>query len=121
MKKIFQSLLVFSVLFFALPYAAMADSYPENAASKLGNGAANAVSGLVEIPKNVMIGSREEGLLYGVTFGLVAGILHTVGRTIYGVLDIATFMIPTQPLVEPNYIWNDFDKMTIFKSAVQLR
>lgn len=121
MKKIFQSFLVFSVLFFSSPYAATADSYPENATSKLGSGAANAVSGLVEIPKNVMIASREEGPLYGMTFGLVAGILHTVGRTIYGVLDIATFMIPTQPLVEPNYIWNDFDKATIFKSAVQLR
>ncbi len=121
MKKIFQSLLVFSVLFFSSPFAAMADSYPENAASKLGNGAANAVSGLVEIPKNIMIATREEGPLYGMTFGLVAGILHTVGRTLYGALDMATFMIPTQPLVEPNYIWNDFDKMTTFIPAVQLR
>lgn len=121
MKKIFQSFLVLAVLFFSSSYAAMADSYPENAVSKLGNGAANAVSGLVEIPKNVMIASREEGPLYGMTFGLVAGILHTVGRTIYGALDMATFMIPTQPLVEPNYIWNDFDKMTIFNPAVQLR
>lgn len=121
MNKIFQSLLIFSVLFFSSPYAAMADSYLENAASKLGNGAANAVSGLVEIPKEVKIASHEEGPLYGMTFGLVAGILHTVGRTLYGALDMATFMIPTQPMIEPNYIWKDFDKMTTFKAAVQLR
>ena len=69
MKKIFQSFLVFSVLFFSSSYAATADSYPENATSKLGNGAANAVSGLVEIPKNVMIASREEGPLYGIWIG----------------------------------------------------
>ena len=29
--------------------------------------------------------------------------------------------LDTHPLVEPNYIWNDFDKMTVFKPAVQLR
>lgn len=121
MKKIFQSLLVIFVLFFSGPYAAMADSYPENVVRKFENGAANAVSGFMEIPKNVMIASREEGPLYGMTFGLVAGILHTVGRTLYGILDMATFMIPTQPMVEPEYIWNDFDTMTTFKPAVQLR
>ena len=121
MKKIFQSLLMLSVLFFSSPYAAMADSYPENVVRKFENGVANAVSGFVEIPKNIMIASREEGPLYGMTFGLVAGVLHTVGRTLYGALDMATYMIPTQPLVEPNYIWNDFDKVTIFKPAVQLR
>jgi hypothetical protein len=33
-----------------------------------------AISGLVEIQKNIMIATREEGPLYGMTFGLVAGI-----------------------------------------------
>lgn len=121
MKKVFKSLLILSALFFSSPYAAMADSYPEKAGRKLENGIANAVSGLMEIPKTVMIISHSEGPVYGATVGLMAGLLHAVGRTIYGVVDMATFMIPTKPLVDPDYIWNDSDRITTYKAKVQMR
>jgi putative exosortase-associated protein (TIGR04073 family) len=121
MKKMFKSLLVLSTLLFSAPYAAMADSYPEKAGEKLGNGIANAVGGFLEIPKTVIITTRSEGPVYGMTIGLMAGILHTLGRTLYGTLDMATFMIPTKPLVDPDYIWNDFDRITNYKAQVEMR
>ena len=121
MKKMFKSLLLLSALFFSSSYAAMADSYPEKAGGKLENGIANAVGGFLEIPKTVLITSRSEGPVYGMTIGLMAGILHTLGRTIYGVVDIATFLVPTQPLVDPDYIWNDSDRITTYKANVQMR
>lgn len=121
MKKIFKSLLILSALFFSSPYAAMADNYPEKAVGKLGNGIANAVGGFMEIPKNVIIASHSEGPVYGVTAGLIAGILHTLGRTVYGTVDMVTFMIPTKPLINPDYIWNDFDRMTSYKAKVEMR
>jgi putative exosortase-associated protein (TIGR04073 family) len=121
MKKVFKSLLMLSALFFSWPHAAIADSYIEKAGGKLGNGFVNAVSGLAEIPKTILIISRSEGPIYGATVGLMAGILHTVGRTLYGTLDMATFMIPTKPLVDPDYIWNDFDRLTNYKAKVQMR
>ena len=114
MNKMFKSLLVLSTLLFSAPYAAMADSYPEKAGAKLGNGIANAAGGFLEIPKTVILTSRSEGPVYGMTIGLMAGVLHTVRRTLYGTLDLATFIIPTQPLVEPDYIWNDFDRITSY-------
>ncbi|ARO88297.1 exosortase system-associated protein, TIGR04073 family [Nitrosospira lacus] len=120
MKKMFKSLLVLSALFFS-PYAAMADSYPEKAGGKLENGIANAVGGFLEIPKTVMTTTRSEGPAYGMTVGLMAGFLHTLGRTIYGVVDMATFLIPTKPLVDPDYIWNDPDRITTYKSKVEMR
>ena len=95
--------------------------YIDKVGRKLENGIANAIGGFMEIPKTVIIITRNEGPIYGVAVGLIAGVMHTLGRTIYGVVDMATFLIPTKPLVEPNYIWNDFDRITIYKPAVQMQ
>lgn len=131
MSKVFESLLVLSVLSLFLPYIAMADShmdeareklqYSDKVGIKLGNGIANAVGGFMEIPKNVIIITRNKGPVYGASVGLMVGIMHTLGRTVYGAIDIATFLIPTKPLIEPNYIWNDFDKITTYKPTVQMQ
>jgi len=123
-KKMFKSLLILSTLFFSLPHAAMAESEPDyldKAGGELENGIANAVGGFMEIPKTVIILSRSEGPVYGMTVGLMTGVLHTLGRTVYGVVDMATFMIPTKPLVDPDYVWNDFDRMTTYKPNVQMQ
>lgn len=62
----------------------------------------------------MILTSRRDGPAYGLTVGLVTGIMHTIGRTVFGVLDAATFFIPTQPTVRPPYIWQDFDKETTY-------
>ena len=95
--------------------------YLDKVVGKLENGIANAIGGFVEIPKTVIIVSRSEGPVYGITVGLMVGILHALGRTVYGAVDMATFMIPTKPLVEPDYIWNDFDRITTYKPNVQMQ
>ncbi len=109
---------------FSLPNAAMAEGEPDyldKVGGKLENGIANAVGGFVEIPRTVMITSRSDGPSYGMTVGLLTGILHTLGRTVYGVVDMATFMIPTKPMIDPDYVWNDFDRMTTYKADVQMQ
>ena len=121
MKNVAMYLWILAVSCLLLPNAAMADNYVEKAGGKFVNGAANAAGALLEIPKNIKIGSREKGPLYGMTAGVVAGVLHTIGRTVYGVADMATFMIPTSPLVDPEYVWNDFGTMTTYRAAVQMR
>jgi len=121
MKIMFKSLLILFVLFFSSPHAAMAESYPEKVTGKLGNGIANVVTGFIEIPKNMLILSHEETPAYGATVGLMVGIVYMVGRTLFGAIDIATFMIPTKPFVDPNYIWKDFDKTTTYNPDWQMR
>lgn len=51
------------------------------------------------------------------TIGVVTGVVHTIGRTVVGLLDVVTFMIPTGPSsVQPQYVWNDFSRETTYGS-----
>lgn len=121
MKIMFKSLLMLFMLFFSLPHVAMAESYPEKVTGKLGNGITNVATGFIEIPKNMLILSHEETPAYGATVGLVVGIVYMVGRTLFGAINIATFMIPSKLFVDPNYIWKNFDKTTTFNPDWQMR
>lgn len=121
MKQMFKSLPILFVLFFFAPYVAMAQSYPSKVGEKLGNGIANVVTGVVEIPKTMIVTSHAKGPAYGMTAGFMTGIVHMLGRTLCGAADLATFMIPTKPLVNPDFIWNNFNKETSYSSGWQLR
>ena len=121
MKQMFKSLPILFVLFFFAPYAAMAQGYPAKVGEKLGNGIVNVVTGVVEIPKTVMITSHAKGPAYAATAGFMTGIVQMLGRTLCGAVDLATFMIPTRPLVNPDYIWNNFNRETSYNLTWQLR
>ena len=111
-----KSLLIVSMLFFFLPSAAMASEYPTNAGEKLGSGVTNMLTGVLEIPKTMIVTSRNDGLAYGMTNGFFVGIVHAVGRTLSGVFDVTTFVIPTTSFVQSEYIWNNFDQETTYVS-----
>ncbi len=119
MKKTIQILVVLSALFY-LPNMAFAHNYPTKVGEKLGTGIANAVTGVVEIPKTMMITGRRHGATYGMTAGFFTGLFHCVGRSVTGALDIATFLIPTTPIVRPPHIWDNFDRETTY-TAWQMR
>ncbi|SEL54246.1 exosortase system-associated protein, TIGR04073 family [Nitrosovibrio tenuis] len=114
MKNMFKALLVLSALFFFSPQAAMAEGYAEKAGEKLTDGVANAVTGVLEFPKTVIVDSQSQGPAYGMTFGLVKGMWNTIFRTGVGIFDAVTFMIPTKTLVTPKVVWQDFNKPTTF-------
>lgn len=114
MKKMFKSLLVLSALFFFSPQAAMAEGYPEKVGDKLTYGVANVATGFMDLPKTVIIDSQSKGPVYGMTAGLLKGFWNAVCRTGFGILDVATFMIPTTTSVRPKLIWEDFNKETTF-------
>lgn len=114
MAKSIKSILVIFALFFFLPNMAMATDYPIKVGEKLANGVANAVTGVVEIPKTMMVTGRNKGATYGMTAGFFIGLVHTIGRSLSGALDIATFLVPTTPIVNPAYIWDDFNRETTY-------
>jgi putative exosortase-associated protein (TIGR04073 family) len=113
MNKTIWIFLIFTTLAL-LPGSAMAQNYSTKVGEKLGNGIANTVTGFVEIPKTMIITGRRHGATYGMTAGLFTGLFHSVGRSLAGALDIATFPVPTTPIVQPNYVWDNFDRETTY-------
>tara|TARA_R110002073_G_scaffold152188_1_gene306603 strand:- start:323 stop:685 length:363 start_codon:yes stop_codon:yes gene_type:complete len=120
MKKTIQTLFILSLLCALLPSSALAHEYPTKIGEKLGNGIANVVTGVAEIPKTMIITGNRNGAPYGLTAGFFTGLVHTVGRTISGAIDIATFLIPTSPIVNPNYIWDNFDRENTYTAPRML-
>ena len=117
MKKIFASkLFLLLVIFFLLPTTGMAKDCPTKVGEKLGTGIANVVTGVAEVPKTMMITGRKEGATYGMTAGLFIGMIHMAGRLFTGALDIATFPVPTTPIPNPTFIWDDFDRETSYNA-----
>lgn len=117
MKKIFVSKFFWLLaIFLLLPATSMAKDYPTQVGEKLGTGIANVVTGVAEIPKTMMITGRKEGAAYGMTAGFFIGIIHMAGRLFTGALDIATFPVPTTPIPNPAFIWDDFNRETSYNA-----
>ena len=76
--------------------AANSSSYLTAAGGKLGRGVANAAFGWVEL-------LRQPALNENGWEGVGRGIVHTIGRTGSGILEVATFIVPQAkiPLLDP--------------------
>lgn len=102
-----------AALAFASSTSPAADSgYGDKVGLKFGSGYTNLVLGLVEIPKNMILTTNQTNALFGVTGGVAKGVIHGVGRTLAGVVDVLTFPIPTEPIPRPAFVWQDFQTET---------
>jgi putative exosortase-associated protein (TIGR04073 family) len=76
---------------------------------KFGRGIVNVVTGWIEFPKQIIETSEKDGVLTGVSLGLLKGIGMTVVRTGAGALDIAFFLSPFpddyKPILDPEYVF----------------
>ena len=114
MRRIVKLSLILSILFLFSSQAVASDSYFSKSSERFVSGIANVATGFMELPKNIILTSQNEGPIYGVTIGLVMGIMHTVGRTVVGALDVVTFWVPANPSVYPPFIWDDFSRETSY-------
>jgi putative exosortase-associated protein (TIGR04073 family) len=87
-------------------------SYLSGVGSKLGQGFANISTGVVEIPKNIANISHEHNAFVGMTWGLLRGVMETVGRTTVGAAELITSPIPTKDFITPPYVWDRFSEDT---------
>jgi len=83
-------------------------SYGQKIGKKALWGLSNASLGFFEIPKNMIIVTNDTNLLYGLTGGVALGALHTVGRTLVGIIDLSFFLLPTKPVVQPIHPWQNY-------------
>lgn len=95
--------------------------YGSHVGDKALNGMANLVTAVLEIPKSIINTTNESNLAYGVVGGLLKGVINTVGRAATGVTDIVTMPIPTKPIAQPVYIWDDFDVDTSYGDVFRLQ
>jgi putative exosortase-associated protein (TIGR04073 family) len=98
------------------------DRYRRQVADKALNGFANMTTAPLEIPKNIIniTNEPESNIFYGVFGGVIRGTLDAVGRVVTGTSDLVTAPLPTKPVVQPRYVWDDFDKTNSYGQVFRL-
>ncbi|ANE56306.1 MULTISPECIES: exosortase system-associated protein, TIGR04073 family [Methylomonas] len=103
---------------FSLPAKAdEPESYGQTFGRKLSTGLANIATSSLEIPKNIIIINNQSNVIYGFIGGTLKGLLNMGGRIGVGVVDLVSAPIPTQPIVYPLYVWENFDAETTYGKA----
>lgn len=93
------------------------ESYGQTFGRKVANGLANIATSSLEIPKNIILVNNRSNVIYGFIGGTFKGLLNMGGRIGVGVLDLVSAPIPTQPIVYPMYVWDNFDAETTYGPA----
>lgn len=85
----------------------------QSAARKAGRALAALSTGFLEIPGNMVKGTRDRSLGYGVTMGFVKGLGALIPRYLVGVYELLTCPFPVpkgfEPLVTPEFPWGYFE------------
>jgi len=87
--------------------------YFDGTTRKLGRGVANILTAPLELVREPYLIGQDDGMLAGVTVGLVRGVGSTVIREAAGIIETVTFPIPIpknfQPLLTPEFIFANGD------------
>ena len=124
MEKITKLICVVLLLFISSSHAIASERYGYGlgygqgyiamSSEKFVTGITNAATGFIELPKNIILTTQNDSIVHGMTIGLVSGVMHSVARTVIGVFDVATFLIPTPPSIQPSFVWQDFSVETSY-------
>jgi putative exosortase-associated protein (TIGR04073 family) len=107
-----RALLCAALLIFST--TALAEDYSSQVGSKLVRGLANAVTGFIEIPREIDVVTHKSGIIHGATWGLAKGVAFAVGRHLTGAFDIAFFFVPSNSITRPVYVWDRWGTETAF-------
>lgn len=109
---------------FIYPMAGQADnhapscSYMQKVGSKTGLAFANMTTGILEVPKSIAKTSNDSNIFFGLTGGLLKGFFNGVGRLSVGTFDLATAWLPTKPIANPLYVWDDYKMDTSYNDLL---
>lgn len=115
------------------------DRYIRQVGDKALNGFTNIVTGPLELPKSIINqvnynysdtgnysisngydSNPDDNIVYGILGGVISGSINTAGRIVTGVTDLVTAPLPTKPIVQPRYVWDDFDKPNSYGQVFRL-
>ncbi len=113
-KLIFRHLTMVAVLVGILATPTLSQAFEHTAARKAGRGLAAMTTGFLEVPGNMVVATREQGPAMGLPLGFVLGLGKLVVRELVGVYEFvsAPFEAPAgfQPIIDPEYPWEYFQK-----------
>jgi putative exosortase-associated protein (TIGR04073 family) len=97
-------------------------SYGEKVGDKTKNGLTNITTSWLEVPKSIINNTNAEdsNIIFGLVGGVIEGVLNTAGRTTAGVADLVTAPLATKPIIQPRYIWEDFDEISTYGKVFRL-
>lgn len=90
--------------------SAQAEGYFSAFGNKLSQGFSNMATGFIEIPKNIINVTDEDNIFVGMTWGLLRGTVHGVGRTLVGGVEFISAPIPSSEFAAPAYVWQRFSE-----------
>jgi len=106
MKKLIATVLILSMVIVGAPLVEA-----QTPQKKLLRGVTNAITGWVELPKNIYDTSVEENIVSGLTVGTIKGFGMAIVRTGAGVYEVVTFPfdIPEDyvPILDPEYVFSE--------------
>lgn len=121
-KRVLQLLLVSLLMTIsAISHANEQQNYGSQVGNKALNGFTNMTTAVLEIPKNIINTVNDSNIALGTVGGLAKGVLNTVGRMMAGLTDFVTAPLPTKPIAQPAYIWEDFDIDTTYHEVFRLQ
>ena len=114
MKKICVIIFIISILFQPMvSFSQDTDSvngeqsYTDKSADQLKRGMTNVVTCYGELSRSFGETYESDGFLTAATFGILKGTLLTVRRAVVGVLETATFFVPTDPVLDDAVVFRD--------------
>ncbi|MGB9080584.1 MAG: exosortase system-associated protein, TIGR04073 family [Desulfuromonadaceae bacterium] len=116
MKKVLLIAAFLSAFVAVAPGLATADQQPEMIAEKMAikftRGVTNAVTSIVELPKQTLMTGRDMGPV-GYVIGPLKGVGMTVYRGVIGVVEAVFCMVPQpgyyDPMMDPEYVWQGWE------------
>lgn len=96
------------------------NSYGGKVGNKALNAFANLTTSVLEIPKNIINTTNKSNVFYGAVGGTFKGLINMGGRIGVGIADLLTIPLPTKPIAQPVYIWDNFDVDTTYGPVFRL-
>ena len=70
---------------------------------QLGRGVSNVATGILEVPTNWKLVTKDQGEVAGATYGTVRGVWRFLVREVVGVFEIVTFPVGWSAIIEPEF------------------
>ena len=78
---------------------------PREPLRQLGRGVSNVITGILEVPFNMYVISKDQGDVAGSTYGLARGVWRFSVREVVGVFETVTCPFGWSPIIEPEFFF----------------